>query len=280
LNSEKSELRNQLEQSNSKFKSLQKSFNKAKLGLGMARSDLSNLENQHKESLNKIKSLENEKVSAIVKSTSFEEKVYREPASVRSRLAENIHKRFKDLNVNVTTNRETGAITLTLDEAFLFVNDSYVLRNEVKEKLKMIIPVYTEELFKNEWLQENITSINVTGHASPRFRGQPVKLEDNNIEAYTHNLLLSSQRAVQIVNHVVSSDFGKFKYKTLFRKKVSATGKSYSQPIELDKSKPGLEVGKCGDFDCRRSRRVEISFSLAENKRNIVKNLKMNNRGD
>ncbi len=182
-----------------------------------------------------------------------------QPKSMRGQIAKKLANRFDSMQVDVVTNQKTGNITLFLDEAFLFKNNSYELRNEVQAKLTTIIPVYTDELFKDDYIKENIASVNIIGHASPYYMAKFVNPETASFKAFEHNLTLSTNRALQITKFILGNEIGNYPFKSILRKKIKPTGKSFMEPILKAASDP---EDKCQAFSCKRSRRVEISFSL------------------
>jgi hypothetical protein len=187
--------------------------------------------------------------------------------TLRRKLGARIAKRFEGKDLAVETNPESGSISISLDDMFLFHNDSSELRETVKGRLQTIIPLYAQELLGEPDIRSRITSINVIGHASPRFGKAAVDPLTTDATAYNHNLVLSTNRAREIVKYVFSYEFGDFKYKYILRKKVIASGRSFSAPIALNSvdNISDKEFGRCEKFDCKKSRRVEISFSLDEN---------------
>jgi len=180
---------------------------------------------------------------------------------MRSTIARNLAKRFKDMGIDVITDERTGSIILLLDEAFLFRHDSYELRKKIQSKLKLIIPAYTEELFKDPYIRDNITAVNIIGHASPYYFGavDPVTAS---YKAYAYNLTLSSNRSLQITKFILGNKIGKYNYKAILRRKAKTSGKSFMHPLLMDQSEARRDK-TCGIYSCRRSRRVEISFTLA-----------------
>ena len=152
-----------------------------------------------------------------------------------------------------------------MDKDFLFKKNSAVLSKGAKGTLRKVIPLYVEELFGSVDISNKINTVNIIGHASPSHRKRFVDpFNPKNRRAYNYNLDLSSDRARSIVKYIFSRNFGKFDHKGIFREKVQAIGKSFSEPI---KRKPaGKPTRSCGIYDCKLSRRVEISFTLKDNK--------------
>jgi outer membrane protein OmpA-like peptidoglycan-associated protein len=182
------------------------------------------------------------------------------PFCLRCEIANKLANRFKSMGLDVVTDKDTGSITLFLDEAFLFLNNSYYLRKVVKNKLDALIPVYAEELFEDPEIRDNITTVNIVGHASPRYMGRAVVPRTASYKSYEYNLTLSANRALQITRYVVSDKIGNYRYKAILRQKAKSSGKSFMHPLPLRRGEK--RIRDCGVFSCKRSRRVEISFSL------------------
>ena len=112
-----------------------------------------------------------------------------------------------------------------------------------------------------------VTNVNVVGHASPVYKQRYVDPNSDNSLAYNYNMLLSARRSTQLVKYITSRYTGKFKFKNFLRQKIAAIGRGYVEPV---KREPASAISKkkqrCGDYDCEKSRRVEITFTLKENK--------------
>ena len=110
-------------------------------------------------------------------------------------------------------------------------------------------------------IRKYIISVNVTGHASPQYYQQYIDPESEDWKAYSHNLDLSLKRAQQVGYFIFSEDIGKYPYKRELRDITKISGRGYMSPI-LSKGESSPE--KCGPYNCRKSRRVEINFSLKD----------------
>ena len=194
----------------------------------------------------------------------------RKIASVQNSFRENLGKKIADrlarANIDVFVDPRTGNVILRMDDQFLFQRNSSKLSHVAKNTLKKVIPLYVEELFQDKKIASKIHHINIVGHASPRFRQRFVNPNGKNQKAYNYNLDLSSDRARSIVKYIFSRSFGSFKHRLDFRNKVQAIGKSFSQPVARTPASKGDAIKNCGQYDCKLSRRVEISFTLKDSK--------------
>jgi len=188
---------------------------------------------------------------------------------MRGTIGKNLSKRFKNMGLDVITDERTGSITLLLDDAFLFQHDSYRLRAEMIAKLNRVIPAYTDELFGDPQVRDNISAVNVVGHASPYYHGY-VDPETAPYKAYEYNLILSSNRALEITRYIVGDKIVNYDFKAVLRRKVKTSGKSFTHPLVLEKNEDNKkDKEECGIYSCWRSRRVEISFTLASEDENV-----------
>jgi chromosome segregation ATPase len=199
------------------------------------------------------------------KATKAQRKIASVQNNFRTNIGRKLAKRLRDANIDVYVDPTTGNVILRMDKNFLFKKNSAVLSNGAKRTLQKVIPLYVEELFADKEITGKINTVNIIGHASPSHRQRFVDpFDPKNRRAYNYNLDLSSDRARSIVKYIFSRSFGNFNHKGIFREKVQAIGKSFSEPV---KRRPAsAPTKKCGIYDCKLSRRVEISFTLKDNK--------------
>lgn len=98
-------------------------------------------------------------------------------------------------------------------------------------------------------------AVGIHGHSSPQFQNKPQNPRTRKSVAARVNYRLSYKRSDAMKSYVENQ------FKTQLENSTTVTTKAYghSQPIL------GSEVrGPCGQFDCEKSRRVEISFQLFE----------------
>ena len=212
----------------------------------------------------KPKAIVCEKPKDIIK-TKF---VERYPQIVKSKIADNLYKRFGKIGLNVELNRTTGTITLRDHGSYLFSNDSHKLSSKLKENLQKAIPILSEELFSKKSISSMVKEITIIGHSSPRYLSKPIDPNDlSQVEAYQNNLRLSSLRALTVTNYIFGKEMNGYLHKEKFRSLTRASGSSYSQPQKwrsIKEKKKDSEKGLCGEYSCKWSRRVEISFQIKE----------------
>ena len=199
----------------------------------------------------------------------FAEKVVDVKDKLRNNIAKDLAREFKNANINVHVDEKTGSVVLLMNENFRFETNSYKLNLAAKKTLKKIIPIYSQVLFGNKDIRDNIQGFNVVGHASPSYQGTYVEpLSDNN-KAYAYNMRLSAQRASSITNFIFGKYVGDYSYKKMLKNYTNATGRGFTQPIlkqkQIGRSLASVKSkGECGPFDCYASQRVELSFTLKD----------------
>jgi outer membrane protein OmpA-like peptidoglycan-associated protein len=186
---------------------------------------------------------------------------YDNSSGVTAKLYQGLSERLKEANLNIKTSYTAGSISIAIEDNFLFSNDSSVISEKSKDRLHNLIVIYTEELFSDPEIREKISSVQFVGHASPRYRGVYLSPDSQNEEGYKHNITLSANRALEVVNYIYSGDFSDFPYKEELRSKIVVSGKGHQEPIAL-RQIASEKQGLCGPYDCQKSRRVEIIFSL------------------
>lgn len=156
---------------------------------------------------------------------------------IKKQIIEDIIHKFSDTGMEITIDKETGAITFSGN--ILFEYNSYRISNEGKRMLNEFIPVYISILLSEE-NRDNISEIIIEGHTDDEG-------------GYLYNLELSQKRAFEVVKYILSKEFPDYEYKELLRDFITSNGRSFCKLIY-----DGAEV------DAAKSRRVEFKFRLKE----------------
>ncbi len=218
---------------------------------------------------------QNDRLNGASSSLNAARQVVNDIDNERKKIAEGLSKNLKDSGIDVDINPETGNITLRMDESFYFQNASYELREEAKQKIAKILPIYASSLLGNPQIAKRIESIHVTGYASPKFKKEFVDPTRAEGEAYEYNLELSVSRAREIVTYMLGTQIPAYPFKEQMRKMVHVSGMGLMKSIPHDPASQCLkdstaalkfEECGCGPFDCKKSRRVEIQFVLKNQK--------------
>ncbi len=184
----------------------------------------------------------------------------------REAIARNLSNNLRDKGIDVNIDPTSGKITLRMDDTFYFSNNSFEIADAAKAKIKSLIPVYANSLFKDPKIRKRISAVTVTGFASPYYQGAYVDPDVDNPDAFNHNLELSLNRAREIAEYTLGLAIGEYEFKPILRKLLKVSGKSYLDSIPLSKEERSSPKTKflCGNYDCVKSRRVEINFILNE----------------
>lgn len=151
-----------------------------------------------------------------------------------------------------------GNVAIKIKESFYFAKDSSVLTEMSKDRLHTLMEIYSQEIFGDEELREQVESIEFVGHSSPWFQGEVISPTLKYPEAYQYNMKLSIDRAREVVSYVFDGDFIDFPYKEDFRSKVKVSGMGHASPLVLRMPASEAKANGCAPYDCERSRRLDI----------------------
>ena len=159
---------------------------------------------------------------------------------VRTELVEDLSKEFGNSDLKVSVDETTGGITF--DASILFDYNKSVLKPSGKEFLAEFLPRYADVLLSPKY-KDNISEILIEGHTDT---------EGN----YLSNLELSQKRALAVAEYCLGDNSGILTDSQLEERRnlISATGRSYSNPI----------YDENGEIDMAASRRVEFLFQLKD----------------
>lgn len=159
--------------------------------------------------------------------------------SVEKDLAKNINDSVKntliDQGLDVSIDENNGLVTF--GESTMFDVDSYELKQEAKEMLKIFIPRYVEALYSD--YEGNISKIVIKGHT-------------DDVGSYLYNLDLSQKRAYSVATFIVGEEIGDYKYKDKVLKDIEAIGRSEAELIK----------NTDGTINKDASRRVELMYEI------------------
>jgi chemotaxis protein MotB len=166
------------------------------------------------------------------------EKEIQEVVSVKTEIIQALTEEFKESNVSIEIDQQTGAIRLPGN--ILFEVNSSQISAAGKEFLKGFIPKYTGILLQ-ERFQDDISTLIIEGHTDKQG-------------TYLHNMELSQERAYSVLRFIYSDELPSFPEKELSQSYMTANGRSFNVPLH----------NKKGEYDANLSRRVEILFRLKE----------------
>ena len=156
---------------------------------------------------------------------------------VKKLLISRLLKELSDFDVEVDP--DTGVIRIK--EGILYDFDKYELKQEGQKFLRQFIPKYVEVLLSDPDVSEHIAQVIIEGHT-------------DNVGSWEYNLLLSLRRANSVAAHLFTEKFGTFDHAEDLRKLLSASGRSFSQPVVSNDTEEGRA----------QNRRVEFQFRLRD----------------
>ncbi|XEC95688.1 OmpA family protein [Paenibacillus tarimensis] len=165
-------------------------------------------------------------------------KLIEEVVGVKSRIIQELVKAFKDSDLDLQVDQQTGAIRFSGGVFFDYRSSEVSALGRLY--LEDFIPKYISILLSDKFRGE-IAQIIVEGHTDTDG-------------SYLYNLKLSQDRALSVVQQVFDPTFPQFAYQEPLKEVVTANGRSFSVPI-LDAN---------GDIDPDKSRRVEFKFRLKD----------------
>jgi len=139
----------------------------------------------------------------------------------------------KALGSKINIDKKTGSLKLASN--ILFEVGKSTLKDEAKVELKKAFEEYIGALVRNEEIKPHLDKIIIEGHT-------------DSDGGYIYNLKLSQDRALAVMEYLLSLDFSK---KHNIQPLMTASGRAYLDAIE----KNGVE-------DKEASRRIEIKFRL------------------
>lgn len=157
---------------------------------------------------------------------------------VRAEMIAELSRALSAAHLTATVDPNSGAIVL--DSAVFFESGSAVIKPEGKAMLDRFMPVYLGVLMQPQY-SEYLGEIIIEGHT-------------DTTGDYFMNLELSQNRALAVVKYCLEMDTLTPEQKALLPKIITATGRSYSDPV----------YNSDGTVNMAASRRVEFKFTLRD----------------
>jgi hypothetical protein len=136
----------------------------------------------------------------------------------------------------------------------------------MQQILQKAIPVYAQSILEDPAIAKKISSVEISGFASPTYKGKYVDPRDLSPEvrkAVNYNLDLSYQRAKSIFEYVFDQDRMKYKHQRELLALSKVTGQGYLRAQGASTS--GLtDEQYCNRYDCTKSQRVLIKFNFGD----------------
>lgn len=166
------------------------------------------------------------------------DEVIQEVIGLKTQIIEELGKSFKDSNLEMEIDPQTGAIRFS--SGVFFDYNSSTVSPEGKQRLEEFVPKYISILLSDKF-KEHVSQIIVEGHT------------DQN-GSYIYNMNLSQNRSFAVVSEILSDNFKQFEHRDQLQTLITSNGRSFSEPI----------LNSAGQIDPDKSRRVEFKFRLKD----------------
>jgi len=188
------------------------------------------LKDQELQALQKILLLKNAEYQSVVEDLNLTRIKIKNLTGIKVKVVQHLKQK---LGSNMSINPHTGALSLSSN--ILFEQGSSSLKLESQKALKQTLGRYIDTLLNDKEIAKQIDRVIIEGHT-------------NSDGSYLYNLTLSQERAMSVMKFLYTEYPQNQK---LFRQYLSASGRSYAEPIVLD----NIE-------DKNASRRIEVRFLI------------------
>lgn len=225
-------------------RTLEGELRKTKAEANGLRTELGAMSKQHENDSNLIK-LRDDEVAQLQKALLLKTRDYQQVVEdlnltrvkiknltgIKVRVVQRLKEKMGD---SIRIDPKTGA--LRLSSTILFNQGQATLKPEAKQELSRILGRYIDTLLSDPQMRRYIDLITIEGHT-------------NSDGTYLYNLQLSQKRALAVMEFLYAQYP---KNRELFRRYLSASGRSYAEPV----------FGADGKEDKEASRRIEITFRI------------------
>lgn len=164
-------------------------------------------------------------------------------------VSDNLKKSLEEKGIPANIDETTGR--LIVSEKTNFGYGAATLKEEGKQSLDIIMPVYAKAIFElTPEQQSRIDRIVIEGHT-------------DRVGSYTSNMALSSQRANAILAHVDSMP--DFAYKQQFLQKLTAVGRGENDASTLDEVANPNDRNVVIRFEFKEGEDIETSINSPDN---------------
>jgi myosin heavy subunit len=215
--------------------------------------------------------LEQYKKEKDVELADLKTKYLKATEGLRKEIAVSLAGKLSDSGLSASVNPSTGDVTVHFKNAYYDYNSS-ILKDAMKEELKVFIPLYAKSLFENKKYASSISSVEIIGSASPSFKGKYVNPRSmasaDEKQAMNYNMDLSYRRAKGIFEYTFLTNDMAFQHKDeiLHLIKVSGTGylQAMDELVSLPESAQDQKKGFCGTYNCEVFQKVTLRFNLKD----------------
>jgi outer membrane protein OmpA-like peptidoglycan-associated protein len=190
---------------------------------------------------------------------------YLEALEAKNQIIEELNENFKNFdNSAVEIDLETGTVKLHFEQSY-FALGSHELSEDMKSFLRAMIPRYAQSIYGNGDAATHVESLNISGMASPVYRGVYIDIFDRSPETETarqYNMTLSNRRAESLYSFIFNeAEMGDYEFRTRMEQDMSiaAVGFQNATPVRDDLvGKPA----RCIEYDCQQEQATILQFQL------------------
>jgi len=190
---------------------------------------------------------------------------YLKADEAKQKIVERLKENFKDFDSEaVEIDEKTGKVRLHFQETY-FARGSYVLSEDMKSFLRIMIPKYAKSIYENKGAAKHIESLKISGMTSPVHFGKYVDINDRSPgteRARRYNMKLSNKRALAMYNFIFDeAEMSNYRYRDRLKADmgIAALGFQNAKPV-MDEL-----VGQpadCIKYDCKHEQATVLQFHL------------------
>lgn len=186
----------------------------------------------------------------------------------RKNIAQEIKKGFDKMGIKADIDLESGDVLLDFGQSY-FESNSANLTTDMRAILQKAMPVYSKSLFGNNAVSKQISAVEVIGFASPTYKGRvidPNSTKPDDREGLKYNMDLSYKRAKSIFNYILDNKEMSFEHRDALVPNLKVSGRSFLDLMKTDSRSIASIEAYCKRYDCKKSQRVIIRFSMDKKK--------------
>ena len=183
----------------------------------------------------------------------------------KNQIIEELNENFKDFDSSaVEIDLETGTVKLHFEQSY-FALGSHELSEDMKSFLRAMIPRYAQSIYGNGDAATHVESLNISGMASPVYRGVYIDIFDQSPETETarqYNMTLSNRRAESLYSFIFNADeMGDYEFRTRMEQDMSIAALGFQNATPVKDELVG-KPARCIEYDCQQEQATILQFQL------------------
>ena len=135
----------------------------------------------------------------------------------------------------------------------------------MKSFLRQMIPRYANSIYGNRDAAAQVESLNISGMASPVYRGVYIDIFDTSPETETarqYNMTLSNRRAEALYAFIFDEDeMGDYEFRTRMEADMSIAAVGFQNATPVRDELVG-KPARCIEYDCQQEQATVLQFQL------------------